>query len=163
MTSSRIGCIRVLTFDDWLFHQGVDIHMGREVHALYEREESDWRAHMYKASLIQVFDGKRKAMNFLDIPTAVSLRPPDILPLLLKETSCSCRLAQFTQWMTLNDSLGGRGAFLRAKTLCIVILSWPARTSSKGFTDCNTEHPESEYILHALLETIPWNTAVLFP
>ncbi|KAF8500630.1 hypothetical protein BU17DRAFT_72074 [Hysterangium stoloniferum] len=61
-------------------HQGVDIHMGWEVHALYEREESDWRAHMYKASLIQVFDGKRKAMNFLDIPTAVSLRPPDILP-----------------------------------------------------------------------------------
>ncbi|KAF8492887.1 hypothetical protein BU17DRAFT_72611, partial [Hysterangium stoloniferum] len=174
-------------------HQGVDIHMGREVHALYEREESDWRAHMYKASLIQVFDGKRKAMNFLDIPTAVSLRPPDILPWRLCATEGALSRAHIDagkfgdivetsledldytahKWtyyllepgdqlfmpagtihavMTLNDSWVEGGHFYGRNSLHRSF-SAGLREHRQGLTDCNTEHPESEYILHALLET----------
>jgi hypothetical protein len=35
---------------------------------------------MFKASLANVFEEKRKAVNFLDIPTAFSSRSPDVLP-----------------------------------------------------------------------------------
>ncbi|KAF8497979.1 hypothetical protein BU17DRAFT_72377 [Hysterangium stoloniferum] len=53
-------------------HQGVDIHMGREFMLFTSVRKV--------IGELTFFDGKRKAMNFLDIPTAVSLRPPDILP-----------------------------------------------------------------------------------
>ncbi|KAF8510685.1 hypothetical protein BU17DRAFT_97890 [Hysterangium stoloniferum] len=212
-----------------------DIHMGREVHALYEHEESDWRAHMYKASLIQVFDGKRKAMNFLGIPTAVSLHPPAILLIISYDILAGNRamndMVGFPQYMTRWRLCATEGALSRAHIdagkfgtwihmvhgtkLWVVIsgdivetsledldytahkwtyyllepgdqLFMPAgtihavmtlndswvegghfygqnslhrsfsaglREHRQGLTDCNTEHPESEYVLHALLET----------
>ncbi|KAF8500017.1 hypothetical protein BU17DRAFT_72163 [Hysterangium stoloniferum] len=65
------------------FHEGVDIHMQREVHgiiALHRCNENDWQTHIYQSSLLKAFQEKRKAVNFLEIPITVSTHRPNILP-----------------------------------------------------------------------------------
>ncbi|KAF8514189.1 hypothetical protein BU17DRAFT_68437 [Hysterangium stoloniferum] len=90
--------------------------------ALYKHEESDWTAHMYKASLIQVFDGKRKVMNFLDIPATVLLCPPDILLHhssvisydILAGNHAMNDMVGFPQYVTRWRHCASEGALLRA-------------------------------------------------
>ncbi|KAF8500019.1 hypothetical protein BU17DRAFT_102625 [Hysterangium stoloniferum] len=215
--------------------QGVDIHMQREVHALDRRNEMDCQFQIYQTSLLKVFEEKRKAVNFLDIPTAVSMHMPNILPMIsydslagnhtmngamgfpqyaIRWRLCATEGAfsrahidagKFATWirivhgtklwvvmsgdiaetslrnlnyrkrkwtyyllepgdqlfmpagtihavMTLNDSWVEGGHFYGRNSLHLSFLAG-LREHRQGLTDCNKEHPHSEYILHALLKT----------
>ncbi|KAF8500007.1 hypothetical protein BU17DRAFT_72155, partial [Hysterangium stoloniferum] len=117
--------------------QGVDIHMQHEVHgiiALDRHNEMDCQFQIYQTSLLKVFEEKRKAVNFLDIPMAVSMHMPNIL------------LKRKWTYYLLEP---GDQLFMPAGTIHAVM----TLNDSWGLTDCNKEHPHSEYILHALLKT----------
>ncbi|KAF8525887.1 hypothetical protein BU17DRAFT_83392 [Hysterangium stoloniferum] len=200
------------------FHEGVDIHMQHEVHgiiALHRHNKNDWQTHIYQSSLLKAFQEKRKAVNFLEIPTTVSTHRPNILPLISYDTLAGNHTMnggiRFPQYGSRWRLCATEGAFSRAHIdagkygtwirivhgtkLWVVMLGdipetpltmldykkhkWtyyllepgdqlfmPAgtihavmtlndtglREHRQGLADCNTEHPDSEYILHALLK-----------
>ncbi|KAF8512352.1 hypothetical protein BU17DRAFT_69243 [Hysterangium stoloniferum] len=211
--------------------QGVDIHMQRKVHgiiALDRCNEMDCQFQIYQTSLLKVFEEKRKAVNFLDIPMAVSIMisydslagnhtmngamgfPQYAIRWRLCATEGAFSRAhidagKFATWicivhgtklwvvmsgdiadtslrnlnyrkrkwtyyllepgdqlfmpagtihvvMTLNDSWVEGGHLYGRNSLHLSFLAG-LREHRQGLTDCNKEHPHSEYILHALLKT----------
>ncbi|KAF8523874.1 hypothetical protein BU17DRAFT_63526 [Hysterangium stoloniferum] len=189
--------------------QGVDIHMQREVHgiiALDRRNEMDRQFQIYQTSLLKVFEEKRKAVNFLDIPTAVSMHMPNILPMIsydslagnhtMNEGAFSrahidagkfatwiCIVHGTKLWVVMSGDIAetslrnlnyrkrkwtyyllepGDQLFMPAGTIHVKAAIFMGKTlyilaglreHRQGLTDCNKEHPHSEYILHALLKT----------
>ncbi|KAF8503859.1 hypothetical protein BU17DRAFT_71757 [Hysterangium stoloniferum] len=158
-------------------HQGVDIHMGWEVHALYEHEErfpqymTRWRLCATEGAPSRAHIDAGKFGTWIHMVHGTKLWvviSGDIVETSLEDLDYTAH--KWTYYllepgdqlfmpagtihavMTLNDYWVKGGHFYGQNSLHRSF-SAGLREHHQGLTDCNTEHPESEYILHALLET----------